>query len=149
VRAWRLVTEHRASTAFDGEGSYRFGNRWNHPGVRVVYIAEHLSLAALEVLVHSQDVDLVAYRAIPVEYDPAWVENLEVLPEDWQVDPAPASTKDIGSTWAQLDPSLMLRVPSAVVPVEFNLILNIQHSDFGKLEFGKGQEFVFDSRLNC
>jgi RES domain-containing protein len=75
--------------------------------------------------------------------------SLEVLPEDWQVDPAPASTNDIGSTWAQLDPSLMLRVPSAVVPVEFNLILNIQHSDFGKLEFGKGQEFVFDSRLNC
>jgi RES domain-containing protein len=148
VRAWRLVTEHRASTAFDGEGSYRFGNRWNHPGVRVVYIAEHLSLAALEVLVHSQDVDLVAYRAIPIEYDLAWVENLETLPDDWQVDPAPASTKDIGSTWAQQASSLLLRVPSTVVPVEFNLILNIQHPNFGKLEFGEGQEFVFDPRLN-
>jgi RES domain-containing protein len=117
--------------------------------VRVVYIAEHLSLAALEVLVHSQDVDLVAYRAISVDYDPAWVENLEALPDHWQVDSAPASTKDIGSTWAQQASSLLLRVPSAVVPVEFNLILNTQHSNVSKLEFGEGQEFVFDSRLNC
>jgi RES domain-containing protein len=147
MRAWRLVTAHRASTAFDAEGSYRFGNRWNHPGVRVVYIAEHLSLAALEVLVHTQDVHLVAYTAIPVEYDPAWIQNLETLPDDWQTDPAPASTKDIGSSWAQQGKGLLLRVPSAIVPVEFNLIVNIQHPNFASLEMGEAQPFVFDLRL--
>jgi uncharacterized protein (DUF2384 family) len=34
-----------------------------------------------------------------------------------------------------------------VVPVEFNLILNIEHPNFDKLEFGEGQEFIFDPRL--
>lgn len=147
MKAWRLVTAHRASTAFDAEGSYRYGNRWNHPGVRVVYIAEHLSLAALEVLVHTQDTNLIPYKAIPVEYDPAWVQPLETLPDDWQHDPAPVSTKNIGSTWAQAGTGLLLRVPSAIVPVEFNLIVNIQHPNFASLEIGETQPFVFDPRL--
>ena len=147
MKAWRLTTAHRASSAFDGEGSYRYGNRWNHPGLRVVYLAEHLSLAALEVLVHTQDVNLVAYQAIPVEYDPAWVESLEHLPADWRSNPASASTKDVGSAWAQRGSSLLLRVPSAVVPQEFNLVLNVSHADFGKLIFGVAEAFEFDPRL--
>jgi ribulose-5-phosphate 4-epimerase/fuculose-1-phosphate aldolase len=65
--------------------------------VHIFYIAQHFSLAALEAVVHTHDVNLVAYRAIPVEYDPAWIETLEVLPEDWPVDPAPASTKTLAT----------------------------------------------------
>lgn len=148
MKAWRLVGLPRASTAFDGEGSYRFGNRWNHPGVRVVYLAEHLSLAALEVLVHTQDVSLIEYRAIPVEYQEAWVETLEPLPTDWRADPAPGSTKDAGSAWAARTSSLLLRVPSAIVPQEFNLVLNVQHPNFRLLEFGVAEPFFFDSRLS-
>src|SRR5450830_1170676 len=48
---WRLVKTVYQPTAWDGEGARRYGGRWNSPGAAVVYAAEHLSLACLEVLV--------------------------------------------------------------------------------------------------
>jgi len=47
--AWRIVRASRSQTAFTGEGPWRFGGRWNSPGVRVVYVSEHQSTAAFEV----------------------------------------------------------------------------------------------------
>lgn len=51
-RAWRLVKQKHAATAFDGDGARLFGGRWNAPGSRVIYTSTTLSLAALEILVH-------------------------------------------------------------------------------------------------
>src|SRR4051812_18031854 len=50
---WRIVKEKHARTAFSGEGARIFGGRWNSPGISIVYCSEHLSLAALEILVHT------------------------------------------------------------------------------------------------
>ncbi|MBI5171468.1 MAG: RES domain-containing protein [Candidatus Melainabacteria bacterium] len=36
----------------DGEGARLFGGRWNSPGLPAIYTSSHLSLAALELLVH-------------------------------------------------------------------------------------------------
>jgi RES domain-containing protein len=147
--AWRLVSGAYVQQAFDGEGSYRFGNRWNHAGVRIVYLAEHLSLAALEVLVHVQEVQLVAYYAIQVEFESQHVQDLaETLSQNWQENPAPKSTKDIGTAWAMdTNSKLLLRVPSAVVPQEFNYLLQVNHSDYNKLKIRPAQLFRFDGRL--
>jgi RES domain-containing protein len=49
---YRLLRKPFAATPFDGEGSYRYGGRWSAPGTRIAYIAEHLSFAMLEYLVH-------------------------------------------------------------------------------------------------
>jgi len=38
--------------------------------------------------------------------------------------PIPSSTRDIGSAWAQSKASPVLAVPSAVVPIETNFLLN-------------------------
>ena len=51
-QAWRKVKEKHAATAFDGEGAWRFGGRWNSPGIRIVYTSGTKALAALESLVH-------------------------------------------------------------------------------------------------
>lgn len=66
---WRIVREKYAATAFDGEGAYRYGGRWNSQGRRVVYTSATLSLAALEMLVHLQPPVVFRFAAIPVEFD--------------------------------------------------------------------------------
>lgn len=148
LEAWRLVSLGRADTAFDGEGSFKYGNRWNSVGTRVVYLAATTSLAALEVLVHAESYDeLPEYRAFPVRFDESLVAELPELPPDWQQSPAPQSTKDLGSAWARSHQSLLLRVPSAVVAWEHNYVLNVLHPDFSKLQIGIPRAFTFDPRL--
>ncbi len=48
LTAWRIVQAHRITSAFTGEGSRRYGGRWNHKGIPIVYAAGYLSLAAIE-----------------------------------------------------------------------------------------------------
>jgi RES domain-containing protein len=50
--AWRIVRAARAKSAFTGEGARIYGGRWNSRGTAIVYVSEHESLAALELLVH-------------------------------------------------------------------------------------------------
>ena len=147
ISAWRLVSRNRASTAFDGEGSYRYGNRWNGAGTRVVYLAASTSLAALEILVHADNYDqLPEYRVFRVDFDESMVMNLADLPPDWTSSPAPASTRNLGSAWAASNQSLVLRVPSAVVTWEYNYMLNVLHPDFPRLEIDDPRPFTFDPR---
>lgn len=149
MQAWRLVSVQRAGTAFDGEGSYRYGNRWNHAGTRVVYLAQSTSLAALEVLIHAESyAELPEYRAFPVEFDPELVLDLVELPPDWQQSPAPSSTRSLGSRWASEGQTALLRVPSAVVPWEYNYLLNVQHPDQTRVRIGQPRPFSFDPRLD-
>jgi RES domain-containing protein len=49
-RIFRVCRSIHAS--LDGEGAKRVGGRWNSPGRAVVYMAETVSLAVLENLVH-------------------------------------------------------------------------------------------------
>jgi RES domain-containing protein len=49
---WRICEATFAESAFSGEGASIVGGRWNSKGKRMVYTAEHLSLAILEVFVH-------------------------------------------------------------------------------------------------
>lgn len=148
ITAWRLVNQARARTAFGGEGSYRHGARWNHPGTRVVYVAATTSLAALEVLVHAGSPGrLTPFQAFRVEIPEALVTDLVSLPADWRESPAPSSTKDLGSAWAASGVSAVLRVPSVVVPWEFNYVTSVDHRDFGQVLRGEPVAFQFDGRL--
>lgn len=148
ITAWRLVSAARSADAFTGEGSFRYGNRWNHPGTHVVYLASTTSLAALEVLVHAGAPDqLVAFHAFPVSFPAAQILDLAPLPARWRHSPASNATKDAGTAWADSQSSLALRVPSAVVPWEHNYVINVAHPNFEELQIGEPLEFRFDARL--
>ena len=72
---WRIDRPRR--NAFSGEGARRFGGRWNSPGVAVVYLSEHQSLAALEIFVHLQPLlPHDKYLAYFVEWDEGQMEQL-------------------------------------------------------------------------
>ncbi len=136
--------------AFDGEGARRYGGRWSSPGTRVVYCSESVSLAALEVLVHLQAAPpLRGYAVIPVHFPERLVTEVprRDLPKNWASSPAPRRLQQIGDRWASGNRSVVLRVPSAIVPAEGNYLLNPTHPDFGTVEIGQAQPFVLDPRL--
>lgn len=151
LRAWRLTKTRYLPGAFSGEGARLHGGRWNSPGLRAVYVSETLSLAALEVLVHLGDSGpLKAYSYIPVECDSALVETVETarLPADWSVWPVPPGVAAVGDLWLTEGRTAVLSVPSAVVPMERNFILNPQHPDFGRIAIGEPRPFALDRRLS-
>jgi RES domain-containing protein len=149
LSAWRLTKTKYLSTAWDGEGAKRSGGRWNNIGTTVVYTSATLSLALVETLVHVSSGLLPAYTAVPIEFEESLVTILEAkdLPANWKDDPPPAAARAIGDAWVLADKSAALRVPSVVVPVEFNYVLNPKHSDFGRVRIGVAMPFPFDPRL--
>lgn len=151
IRCWRLVKTCRAADAWDGEGAYRFGGPWNSRGARIVYASESLSLALLEVLVHLNQPraapELVAFSAnIPA----ACIENLPVGPQCDDPLGAPLPVKNprrTGDVWIAEARSLALRVPSAVIPTEQNLLINPAHPDVERIRISPPEVFRFDERL--
>ncbi|TAH34902.1 MAG: RES domain-containing protein [Planctomycetota bacterium] len=148
--AWRLVKTRFLAEAFGGEAAERYGGRWNSPGTAMVYLGESVALCVLEILVNLQSTKpLDSYSLIRVDYDPALVHELHASqrPSDWTSFPAPASTQRLGDQWVQRATSVLLRVPSAVVAGEFNLLVNPAHREFRRLHIGPPAPFRFDPRL--
>lgn len=151
MNAWRLCRQPFAATALDGLGGLYASGRWHRQGHPIVYAATSPSLAALEVLVHvdpaiaPRDLCLLTLQ-IPDELGLLhW--HAADLPPDWQDTPAPAALQDLGTDWLVSRRSGLLRVPSAVMPVEDNLLLNPSHPDIARVSVVATQPFVFDRRL--
>lgn len=147
--AWRLTKTKYIAGAWDGEGAKRAGGRWNSVGTAVVYTSATLSLALVETLVHVTSGVLPAYTALPIEFDDSMVTVIEPknLPANWKDQPAPPQTRAIGDAWVAAAGSTVLRVPSVVVPTEFNYVLNPGHADFRRIRIGTPMPFPFDARL--
>jgi RES domain-containing protein len=145
---WRVVTQRYADTAFSGEGARLYGGRWNPKGLAMIYTAETQSLALLEMLV--QDAPLHArYVMIPARVPEQIVAHIDqtTLPSDWRELSARTELQRIGATWIHAATSAVLAVPSAVVPAEFNYLLNPTHPDYALLEIGTRTEWLTDQRL--
>ena len=148
---WRICTKKHVRNAFSGEGAATFGGRWNSPGTPMVYTAESKSLAALEILVHTSgpnDLVDLEFVVIPVDLEEFMVMDILKLPRNWNTYPAPLSTMKLGDSWIRVKESLVLKVPSVVIPSEWNYLFNPIHPDFSKLRIGKPQLFTFDKRLS-
>jgi RES domain-containing protein len=149
--AWRLVKAAYLSTAWGGEGARRYGGRWNSRGVALAYVSEHLSLACLEVLVAvHRGASLDDFLAIAVDLGGVRVAELEgEPPSDWRSDPPSRSTQAIGDAWVNGGTTAILRVPSVVVPVEYNYLINPAHPDAKRIVIGTPMAFPFDRRLRA
>lgn len=150
ISAWRIVKTKYLREAFDGEGARLYGGRWNSPGNRVIYTAEHASLAVLEVLVHLESsIPLTAYSLVKVEFEESLIEELDVeeLPPDWRISPPPVDVQSIGDQWIDEVRSAVLKVPSAVLPIESVYLLNPRHPEFESVRISAAIPFSFDKRL--
>lgn len=70
------------------------------------------------------------------------------LPANWRTISAYATLQKIGSEWYRSKQSLILRVPSAVIPQEYNCIINTRHPDYqGKIHLVRTEPYFWDQRL--
>ncbi len=147
---WRIVTAKFADTAFSGEGARRYGGRWNRKGVPVVYTAESQSLAMLEMLVQDEPLRaryVVISAELPNDLSMSRL-TVDHLPMDWRDYDRSDILQDMGMRWLADGVSAVLAVPSAVIPSEYNYLLNPTHPAFARIKIGRPESFLTDFRLN-
>jgi RES domain-containing protein len=153
VQIWRLARRAFCATAadaFSGIGAELEGGRWSAKGTRAVYAAEAQSLAVLEVLVHT------ARNLAPDDYifigavipDAQIAPPPAALPADWRTPEPSALSVGIGQAFLQAKTRLAMRVPSVVVPMEYNVLINPNHPAFTTIAIDRAlTPFYFDERL--
>ena len=121
---WR-ISRHRD---LNGIGGLKAAGRWHYAGHPIVYLAETPASALLEVCVHTSAND------IPPEFTLLKIEGPEVdfpsvkqddLPKDWRT--RLEVSRDLGTAWLEKNESILLRVPSALVPETVNFLFNPSH----------------------
>ena len=150
MRAYRIVKAKYADSCLEGRGARDSGGRWNSMGRAVVYAGSSIALCTLEMLVHINDIGLLqlAYQVVELDVPDELVETLDpgALPEDWTM-PEHPECKRIGDEWLDSGRSTAFRVPSAVVPMEHNVLLNPAHPGFRDIESLGVRPVSFDPRL--
>lgn len=146
---WRLTKHHYADLS--GKGGEMFDARWHTRGRPVVYLAATPALALLEVRVHLE----LSPDSLPDDYvlmkvnAPDDVEHrsvqLEDLPDRWQEHEE--LCRPFGDSWLKDTGSALLRVPSAIIEVEHNMLLNPQHPDAARIGVEEISPFKWDQRL--
>jgi RES domain-containing protein len=146
---WRIARNPYALDRI-GVGARENGGRWNRPGTAVIYAGRTVGIAALENFVHVASViprDLVLVRIdLPDGFsleEPA----LDDLPPDWDAVPIHPASMDFGTRWAHERRTLVLYVPSALLPEEGNAVLNPDHSEFNTVRMSIQRDFQYDPRM--
>jgi RES domain-containing protein len=148
-----VISLYRISSAEypvnSGTGAALYGGRWNRIGTPVIYAAQSASLAALEVLVH--------YSILPSNHvltqvevpEPLVILRIEEsqLPIGWDAISYATETQDLGEQWVRERDSVILSVPSSIIPGERNFLINPAHAAFSELRFQPPRPFRFDPRL--
>jgi len=145
------ITREKYSSDLSGEGARLYGGRWNSKGNAVLYTSQHASLAALEVLVHSPirmlPSDLVLVKLFVDHAAEPQIISAEGLGRDWKSYPAPIFLKETGDSWIQSRSSLLMKVPSVIIPEEFNVLVNSGHPAIETISVKSIKPFRFDQRL--
>jgi RES domain-containing protein len=145
------VAKTACARDLSGAGARTYGGRWNEKGTAVLYTASNPALATVELLVHV-DANLLPtdLRMVFIEVpDNASSSTLgpESLPKHWRTFPAPAVLAELGTLWAESRKTLLLKVPSAVVVDDYNVLLNPVHPEFTNVRIEKDTGYGFDERL--
>lgn len=116
----------------------------------MVYSSSNLSLAVLETLVHADrrrfERDYVTFKLHLLEELVLELRERD-LPEDWRARAVSEGARRIGDAWSKTQASVVLSVPSVIVPVERNYLLNPAHPRFAELVIDPPDAFHFDARL--
>jgi RES domain-containing protein len=131
-----------------GIGGLRSSGRWHEAGLPVVYLAESPAGALIEVCVHTSSNDVPpTYALLQVEGPDLECSSilLESLPPDWAM--KPEITRKLGDKWLQEKASVLLRVPSAIVPQTCNYVFNPLHPDASQFTIVQTYTYPFDMRI--
>lgn len=145
------ISRQKFANDLSGTGARLNGGRWNSVGNSVLYSSSYRSLALLEILVHTTN-DFVPddLRLITIEIpDNGTIEEIKypIIKEEMDKRGVNAQFYTIGDKWIKTSKALVLKVPSIIVPEEFNYLLNPLHKEFHKVKIIDVKPFDFDKRL--
>jgi RES domain-containing protein len=147
MECFRITHAQYADTLY---ASGRAG-RWNSEKQSMIYTAASRSLACLENVVHRSGRGLNALFKVMVIYvpDDLYIEILDThqLPEQWYQSVYVPECRQLGNAWLNSQRSPVLKVPSAIIPNEYNYLLNPLHPDFLKIRLIATENFRFDMRI--
>ncbi len=144
------VSRTKYANDLDGEGAKIFGGRWNNPKIACLYTSATRALAVLEYTVNINIDDIpraLSIISIEVPDRPVRIINETDLPGDWKHSPAPSSTKTFGSELLLAAVEPVIRIPSSVIPDEFNYLLNPMHPAGKRFRIVDIRDFVYDVRI--
>jgi len=147
---YRVANVKYKEATLSGIGAEKVGGRWNEKGTRAVYCSENIALALLEYYVHSENIAnlpqhiVVAKIEIP---DELIIHEVEELPEYWNQYPYSTKTTTLFTELAKDRNFFALKVPSTLVPLEHNFVLNPLYKNFGQIEILEFLELPIDERL--
>lgn len=133
-----------------GEGARLNGGRWNHPGTPCIYTAVSRSLSLLEYSAHVSLHDIpraLSFTCIEIPDDSIELINIKRLPANWQEWPHPVESRDFGNALLSPPRSLVLQFPSAIIPAEFNYVINPLHSRIQEVKIKFVTAYSYDLRL--
>jgi RES domain-containing protein len=150
MRVYRL-SKGKYRLDLSGKGAELYGGRWNSKGVAMLYTSQSRALAFAEVAIH------IPIGIVPKDYflisinipDTARVLKLSNtdIPPDWRSNPHSNSTQKIGDRFIIESKLPILQVPSAVVPGDFNFLVNPNHPQSKEITIDNVEPFEFDSRF--
>ncbi|MDO8952479.1 MAG: RES family NAD+ phosphorylase [Draconibacterium sp.] len=143
------ITGKKHAADLTGKGAAMFGGRWNKKGSPVLYTGENKEIALLETIVHTPALLIPELDILTFEIPDDSVTEIEInqLPENWKVYPAPTILSEIGEKWIEEGKTIALKVPSCIIHSSHNYILNCKHSDYFRVILVERVRFEFDSRL--
>ncbi len=153
MQLYRIIFSKYATSKFAPDDA----GRWNFDGERILYTSTSPALAMAETIAHRLGQGFLAtgYSLFTFEVPDrvhgdrvAYEEiNRSQLPEDWRLFSSYTITQPLGSAWFNRKATLLLRVPSAVVMGDINVVVNATHPDYEWLREISREPFPFDQRF--
>jgi RES domain-containing protein len=134
---------------FSGAGAKRYGGRWNRPGMAVLYTSQARSLALLELLVHFSTLQALGQHYY---YAVLEVPDTQIVTLDETSLPRDILRYNHEVLWAisdqlfQEENRLAVRVPSVLIPEEYNILLNPEHTDYDQISCLAIEDAIIDTR---
>ena len=148
MRIYRISDGRRP--LWDGTGAALIGGRWNSPGRQVIYGSLSYACAMLEILAHANigRIPMTHQYVIAEVPDGVAVERHgpPSLPPGWDSEDLLAA-RSFGDRWLSEARSAVLLVPSVVVRLEWNALVNPAHPDAMRLTCSHPENVIWDKRL--
>ncbi|MBS1749945.1 MAG: RES family NAD+ phosphorylase [Bacteroidetes bacterium] len=132
-----------------GTGAASYAGRWHSKGTYILYTALTASLALLESVVHISGIPLIDYCMISLKIpdENIIVMNITGLPSYWSEHPAHSSLGIIGDKFVKENKYLAMKIPSAIMPEDYNVLINPNHKDFEKVKVNYTRKVPIDNRF--
>ena len=139
--------------SLDGQGGLYGSGRWQHKGNPVTYAGSSRALAVLERFIHDKEslnVPDLKMLTIHIPDEMQFTQCFEMdLPKGWDSieNTKQTQTQDIGTKFLKGNARAFLKVPSAIVPHEFNYVLNPLHMEANKIKVVDNHNYQYDPRF--